>query len=52
MYLYARGLNKPKYQFLIEKREDAEIKHYNDPNTFIDHSNTMDNIYEKSMITI
>ena len=27
IYLYARDLNKPKYQFLIKKCEDAGIKH-------------------------
>ena len=36
MYLYAWDLNKPKYKILIRKREDAEMKHLNDPNTFID----------------
>ena len=46
MYVYARDLNKPKYQFLIKKCEDAGIKHYNDPNAFIECSNTMDNFYE------
>ena len=46
IYLYARDLNKPKYQFLIKKCEDAGIKHYNDPNVFIECSNTMDNFYE------
>ena len=46
IYLYARDLNKPKYQFLIKKCEDAGIKHYNDPNAFIECSNTMDNFYE------
>ena len=35
-----------KYRFLIEKREDAGIKHLNDPNAFIECSNTMDDIYE------
>ena len=29
MYLYARDLSKPKYQFLIKKREDAGIKNVN-----------------------
>ena len=52
IYLNARGLNEPKYQFLIEKHEDAGIKHYNDPNAFIERSNNMDNVYEKLMITI
>ena len=46
IYLNARGLNEPKYQFLIEKRENAGIKHYNDPNAFIECSNRMDDVYE------
>ena len=35
IYLYARDLNEPKYKILIKKREDAGIKHLNDPNAFI-----------------
>ena len=46
IYLYARDLNEPKYQFLIKKREDAGIKHYNNPNTFIVCSKSMDDVYE------
>ena len=46
IYLYARDLSKPKYQFLIKKREDAGIKHVNNPNAFIECSNTMDDVYE------
>ena len=46
MYLYAKDLSEPKYQFLIKKREDAGIKHLNDPNAFIECSNTMDDVYE------
>ena len=46
IYLYARDLNEPKYQFLIKKREDIGIKHVNDPNAFIECSNTMDDVYE------
>ena len=46
MYFYARDLNEPKYQFLIKKREDAGIKHVNNPNAFIECSNTMDDVYE------
>ena len=38
MYLYARDLNEPKYKILIKKREDAGIKHLNDPNAFIECS--------------
>ena len=39
IYLYARDLNEPKYKILIKKRE-------NDPNEFIECSNTMDDVYE------
>ena len=46
MYFYAGDLNEPKYQFLIKKREDAGIKHLNNPNAFIECSNTMDDVYE------
>ena len=44
-YLYANNLNKPKYQFLIKKREDAGIKHLNDPKAFIEYSAYMDDVY-------
>ena len=44
--LYARDLNEPKYKILIKKREDAEIKHLNNPNAFIECSNMMDDVYE------
>ena len=46
IYLYARDLSEPKYEYLIKKREDAGIKHLNNPNAFIEWSNTMDDIYE------
>ena len=46
IYLYARDLNDPKYKILIKKHEDAGIKHLNDPNAFIECSNTMDDVYE------
>ena len=44
MSLYAKDLNEPKYQFLIEKCKHAGIKHYNDPNAFIECSNTIDDV--------
>ena len=46
IYLYARDLNKSEYEILIKKRKDATIKHLNDPNEFIECSNTMDDVYE------
>ena len=45
IYLYARDLDEPKYNILIKKCKDAGIKHLNDPNAFIECSNTMDDIY-------
>ena len=47
IYLYARDLSEPKYEYLIKKPEDAGIKHLNNPNVFIECSNTMDDVYEK-----
>ena len=46
IYLYARDLSEPKLEYLIKKREDAKIKHLNDPNAFIECSNMMDDAYE------
>ena len=37
---------EPKYEYLIKKLENAEIKHLNDPNAFIDCSITMDCVYQ------
>ena len=45
IYLYAKDLSEAKYEYLIKKREDAGIKHLNDPNAFIEYSNTIDNVY-------
>ena len=45
VYLYTEDLSEPKYEFLIKKREDAEIKHLNDPEAFIECSNTMNDVY-------
>ena len=46
IYLYARDLSEPRYEYLIKKREDARIKHLNNPDVFIECSNPMDNVYE------
>ena len=46
MFLYARNLSEPKYEYLIKKREDVAIKHANNPNAFTQCSNTMDDVYE------
>ena len=44
IYLYAKDLEEPKYQFLIDKREKAGINFNSDPNAFIEHSDSMDDI--------
>ena len=46
IYLYAKDLSEPKYEFLINNRKNAGIKNYNDPNTFIEYSSTMDDVFE------
>ena len=52
IYLNAKDLSESKYECLIQKREDAGINHVNDPNPFIDCSNTMGDVYRILMITI
>ena len=44
IYLYAKDLSE--HEILVKKRGNAGIKHYNDPNAFIECSNTMDNVDE------
>ena len=44
--MYAKDLNEPKYDFLIKKRVNAGIKNLNDSNSFIEYSDTMDDVYE------
>ena len=46
IYLYAKDLSEPKYEYLIKNHKNTGIKHLNDPNTFIECSNTMDDVYE------
>ena len=46
IYLYAKDLSEPKYEYLIENCENAGIKHLNDSKAFIECSNTMDDVYE------
>ena len=46
IYLYAKDLSEPKYEFLINKREQAGIKNLNDPDAFIEYSNDMDDVLD------
>ena len=42
----AKGLYEAKYQFSINKKESAGLKHLNDSKAFIEYSNDTDDIYE------
>ena len=46
IYLHTKDLNEPKHQLLIKKRKNTGIRHCNDPKTFIEYSNTMDDVYK------
>ena len=46
IYVYAKDLSEPKYEFLINKREQAGIKNLNDPHAFIEYSNDMDDVLD------
>ena len=46
IYLYAKDLSEPKHEFLIKKCKDVGIKYCNDPNSFIECSNRMDDVYQ------
>ena len=46
IYFYAKDSSEPKYEFLIKKRKDVGIKYCNDPNSLIECSSTMDDVYE------
>ena len=35
IYLYAKDLSEPKYEFLINKREQVGIKNLNDPHALL-----------------
>ena len=45
IYLYAKDLSEPKYEYLINKREQAGIKYFNDPTAFIECSDDMNNVF-------
>ena len=47
IYLYAKDLEEPKYNLLINKREQAGTNFNNDPKAFIEYSNSMDDIFSQ-----
>ena len=46
IYLYAKDLAEPKYEYLINRREQAGIKNLNDPKAVIEYSNDMDDVID------
>ena len=48
IYLYAKNLSEPKYQFLIKKCENVPKKHLNDSKAFTEHSQCMDDVYNNT----
>ena len=46
IYLYAKDTDEKKYQFLINKTEQAGIKNLNDPHAFIEYSNDMNDLLD------
>ena len=37
---------KKKYQYLINKRENVGLNHFNDPKAFMEYSNDMQDVYK------
>ena len=44
--MYAKHPNEAKYQLVLNKRKNSDIKHFNDPKVFIEYSKNMDDIYK------
>ena len=46
IYLYAKDPYEKKYQYLINKRENVGLNHFNDPKAFMEYSNDMQDVYK------
>ena len=46
IYLYAKDLHEPKYEYLINKREETGIKNFIDAHAFIDYSDDMNEVLD------
>ena len=46
IYLYAKDIHEPKYEYLINKTEQAGIKNLNDPHAFIEYSDDMSDVLD------
>ena len=50
--MYAKDSYEAKYQYLINKREKAGIRHQKDPRACIEYLNDMHDVYKILMNTI
>ena len=46
IYLYAKDPYERKYQYLINKREKVGLDQFNNPRTFIEYSNDMQDVFK------
>ena len=46
IYLYVKDLHEPKYEYLINKREQAGIKNLNELHAFIEYSDDMNDVLD------
>ena len=46
IYLYAKDIHEPKYEYLINTRERAGIKNLDDPHAFIEYSDDMNDVLD------
>ena len=46
IYLYAKDIHEPKYEYLINIIEQTGIKNLNDPNAFIEYSDDMNDVLD------
>ena len=45
-YLYVKDIHEPRYEYLINKREQAGIKNLDDTKAFIEYSDDMDDVLD------
>ena len=46
IYLYAKDPYEKQYQYLINKREQVGLNHFDDPKAFVEYSNNMQDVYK------
>ena len=44
--MYTKDPYEDKYQFLVRRRENIAVKHFNDSKAFIEYSNDMRDVFE------